>query len=149
LDKQIENKNINIIEQQEQTKKIRDDYEKLLVEYREQKQKFEIQLEDMNKNLLQISKSLSESNQTVDRQREKYEKQIVRKTIFHEISICISFLQTAFERELESRTKRHEMQLAALTENLAAVRTELKLNHEKLAQIDQIKAEKTGLIYLK
>ncbi len=38
------------------------------------------------------------------------------------------------------------MQLAALTENLAAVRTELKLNHEKLAQIDQIKAEKTGSI---
>lgn len=38
------------------------------------------------------------------------------------------------------------MQLSALTENLAAIRSELKSNHEKLASIDQIKAEKTGLI---
>lgn len=37
------------------------------------------------------------------------------------------------------------MQLAALTENLATVRSELKLNNEKLASIDQIKAEKAGL----
>ena len=127
MKKQIENKNLTIHEQEEQTKKIRDDYEKLLAENREQKQKYEIQLGEANKNLLQVSESLSQSTQNIDRQREKYEKQIA-----------------AFERELESRTKRHEMQLGALTENLAAVRTELKLNHEKLAQIDQIKAEKAG-----
>ena len=36
------------------------------------------------------------------------------------------------------------MQLTALTENLASVRTELKLTHEKLTTIDQIKSEKTG-----
>jgi hypothetical protein len=36
------------------------------------------------------------------------------------------------------------MQLSALTKNLAAIRSELKANHEKLASIDQIKAEKTG-----
>lgn len=36
------------------------------------------------------------------------------------------------------------MQLTALTENLASVRSELKLTHEKLATIDQMKAEKAG-----
>lgn len=36
------------------------------------------------------------------------------------------------------------MQLTALTENLANVRGELKLAHEKLATIEQIKAEKAG-----
>ena len=53
-------------------------------------------------------------------------------------------LQSAFERELESRTKRHEMQLTALTENLASVRSELKLTNEKLATLEQIKTEKAG-----
>lgn len=38
------------------------------------------------------------------------------------------------------------MQLSALTENLATVRTELKMNNEKLATIDQIRAEKAGII---
>jgi hypothetical protein len=98
----------------------------------------------MNNNLLQVSESLSESSQIADRQREKYEKQIVKKSSIGIIFLSIFIFQTALERELESRTKRHEMQLAALTENLAAVRSELKINQEKLALIDQIKAEKTG-----
>jgi hypothetical protein len=98
----------------------------------------------MNSNLLQVSESLSESTQIADRQREKYEKQIVKKSSIEIIFLSIFIFQTALERELESRTKRHEMQLAALTENLAAVRSELKINQEKLAIIDQIKAEKTG-----
>lgn len=38
------------------------------------------------------------------------------------------------------------MQLSTLGGNLAAVRSELKANYEKLASLDQIKAEKTGLI---
>jgi hypothetical protein len=37
------------------------------------------------------------------------------------------------------------MQLSALTENLAAVRNELKMNHQKLATVDQLKTEKNGL----
>jgi hypothetical protein len=98
----------------------------------------------MNSNLLQVSESLSESTQIADRQREKYEKQIVKKSSIEIIFLSIFIFQTALERELESRTKRHEMQLTALTENLAAVRSELKINQEKLAIIDQIKAEKTG-----
>lgn len=36
------------------------------------------------------------------------------------------------------------MQLTALTENLASVRSELKLSNEKVATIEQIKAEKAG-----
>ncbi len=36
------------------------------------------------------------------------------------------------------------MQLSALTVNLAAIRSELKANHEKIASVDQIKAEKAG-----
>ena len=36
------------------------------------------------------------------------------------------------------------MQLSALTENLATLRTELKSAHEKLFNIEEIKAEKAG-----
>ena len=37
------------------------------------------------------------------------------------------------------------MQLSALKENLSSVRTELKNTNEKLATLEQIKAEKSGL----
>jgi hypothetical protein len=37
------------------------------------------------------------------------------------------------------------MQLAALTENLATVRGEVKIAHEKLINFEQIKVDKSGL----
>ncbi len=37
------------------------------------------------------------------------------------------------------------MQLSALKENLATVRTELKNTNEKISNIEQIKTEKSGL----
>lgn len=39
------------------------------------------------------------------------------------------------------------MQLAALTENLATVRSELKMAHEKLVGFELIKSEKAGLFF--
>jgi hypothetical protein len=57
--------------------KIKHDYEKLTKEHHEQKQRFEIQLGDVNHNLLQVSESLSDVTQTAGVQRDKYEKQIV------------------------------------------------------------------------
>ena len=63
-------------------------------------------------------------------------------------SLVETFLlvQIGFEKELESRTKRQEMQLSALKENLATVRTELKSSNEKLALLENIRSEKTGQI---
>lgn len=46
--------------------------------------------------------------------------------------------------DLESRTKKYDMQLAALTENLATVRGELKNTQEKLVHFDLLKTEKAG-----
>jgi hypothetical protein len=64
------------------------------------------------------------------------------------------FIKSTFENELintrsdlESRIKKYEMQLSALTENLSTVRSELKTAHEKLIDFEEIKSEKTGLIY--
>lgn len=37
------------------------------------------------------------------------------------------------------------MQLSALTENLATVRTELRATHEKLTHLQNVKTEKAGL----
>lgn len=48
------------------------------------------------------------------------------------------------EAELQSRTKKQEMQLAALTENLATLRVEIKSANEKLATLEQIKSQKAG-----
>lgn len=39
------------------------------------------------------------------------------------------------------------MQLSALTENLATVRSELKAAHEKLIDFEQIKTEKLGIVF--
>jgi hypothetical protein len=64
------------------------------------------------------------------------------------------FIKSTLENELintrsdlESRIKKYEMQLSALTENLSTVRSELKTAHEKLIDFEEIKSEKTGLIY--
>ena len=46
--------------------------------------------------------------------------------------------------DYESRAKKHEMQVAALTENLATVRSELKTATEKLVQLEQVRTEKAG-----
>lgn len=46
---------------------------------------------------------------------------------------------------MESRTKKYDMQFSALTENLSAVRSDLKLAHEKLVDYEQIKSEKADL----
>ncbi|CAF2826327.1 unnamed protein product [Rotaria sp. Silwood2] len=130
LEKQTEIDNLKHLEQKQQIEKqlntIKPEYNKLMKEYHEQKQKFEIQLGELNHNLLQVSESLSNATQTIDLQREKYEKQI-----------------KSLECELESRTKKHEMQLSALTENLATVRSELRTTNEKLSNVDQIKSDKT------
>ncbi|CAF0973189.1 unnamed protein product [Rotaria sp. Silwood1] len=132
LEKQIEIDNLKLFEQQQQTEKqlniIKDEYDKLMKKYHEEKQKFEIQLGELNHNLLQVSESLSNANQTVDIQQEKYEKQI-----------------NSLENELESRTKKYEMQLLALTENLATVRSELRITNEKLSNVHQIKSEKSDI----
>ncbi|CAF1214300.1 unnamed protein product [Adineta ricciae] len=126
---QIEKDKLKLIEQQQQFEKqvsqLKYEHEKSMEVHHDKKQKLEIQLGELNRQVLQVSESLSEATRTVDIQREKYEKQI--KTL---------------ERELESRTKRHEMQLSALTENLATVRTELRATNEKVAILEQIKAEK-------
>ncbi|CAF4389755.1 unnamed protein product, partial [Rotaria sp. Silwood2] len=107
LEKQTEIDNLKHLEQKQQIEKqlntIKPEYNKLMKEYHEQKQKFEIQLGELNHNLLQKS----------------------------------------LECELESRTKKHEMQLSALTENLATVRSELRTTNEKLSNVDQIKSDKT------
>ncbi len=52
---------------------------------------------------------------------------------------------TNIRSDLESRTKKYEMQLLALTENLSTVRSELKLAHEKLIDFEVIKSEKIDL----
>jgi len=57
---------------------IKNERDQLIKEYHEQKQKFEIQLGELNTNLLQVSESLSDANQTANIQREKFEKQIVK-----------------------------------------------------------------------
>jgi hypothetical protein len=57
---------------------IKNERDQLIKEYQEQKQKFEIQLGELNTNLLQVSESLSDANQTANIQREKFEKQIVK-----------------------------------------------------------------------
>jgi len=56
--------------------KIKNEHNQLTKEYEEKKQKLEIQLGELNNNLLQTSESLSESIQTANLQREKFEKQI-------------------------------------------------------------------------
>lgn len=75
----MEKDNLNLIEQQQQLTKIKNEYDQITKENHEQKQKFEIQLGDVNHNLLQVSETLSESTQTATRQREEYEKQIVKQ----------------------------------------------------------------------
>ena len=55
-----------------------------------------------------------------------------------------SILQISLQDDLQSRSKKHEMQLSALKENLATVRTELRAANEKVAQVEQIKTEKAG-----
>jgi len=52
---------------------------------------------------------------------------------------------TNIRSDLESRTKKYEMQLLALTENLSTVRSELKFAHEKLIDFEVIKSEKIDL----
>ncbi|CAF4094455.1 unnamed protein product, partial [Rotaria sordida] len=132
LEKQTEIDNSKLLEQQQQTEKqlntVKHEYDKLMKEYQEQKQNFEIQSGELNHKLLQVSESSSNATQSLDLQREKYEKQI-----------------NSLEYELESRTKKHEMQLSALTENLATVRSELRTTNEKLSNVEQIKSEKTDI----
>lgn len=59
-------------------------------------------------------------------------------------TVIDSLLQISVQDELQSLTKKHEMQLSALKENLATVRTELKAANETVARVEQIKAEKAG-----
>ena len=59
-------------------------------------------------------------------------------------TVIDSLLQISVQDELQSRAKKHEMQLSALKENLATVRTELKAANETVARVEQIKAEKAG-----
>ncbi|CAF4028565.1 unnamed protein product [Adineta steineri] len=129
FNEQIEKDNMKLNEQQQQSEKqlnkIKHAHDKLIDEHHEQKQKFEIQLGELNNNLLQVSESLSEATQAVDTQREKYEKQI-----------------TSLKHDLEFQIKKNEMQLSALKENLATVRTELRAANVKLAELEHIKAEK-------
>ncbi len=64
---------------EKQLNKIKNEYNQLIKEYEEKKEKLEIQLGEVNNNLLQVSESLSESTQTANLQREKFQKQIVNK----------------------------------------------------------------------
>ena len=57
---------------------IKTERDQLSKEYKEEKQKLEIQLGELNNNLLQVSESLSDANQTANIQRDKFEKQIVK-----------------------------------------------------------------------
>ncbi|CAF3910058.1 unnamed protein product, partial [Adineta steineri] len=129
FNEQIEKDNMKLNEQQQQSEKqlnkIKHAHDKLIDEHHEQKQKFEIQLGELNNNLLQVSESLSDATQSVDTQREKYEKQI-----------------TSLKHDLEFQIKKNEMQLSALKENLATVRTEFRAANVKLAELEHIKAEK-------
>jgi hypothetical protein len=105
----------------------------------------------MNNNLLQVSETLSQSNQTANVERKKFEKQIVNKflkknkKIIFILKILLEDELTNIRSDLESRTKKYEMQLLALTENLSTVRSELKLAHEKLIDFEVIKSEKIDL----
>jgi len=45
-----------LLEQQQQLKKVKHEYEKLTEQHHEQKQKFEIRLGELNSNLLQVLK---------------------------------------------------------------------------------------------
>ncbi|CAF1062534.1 unnamed protein product [Didymodactylos carnosus] len=47
--------------------------------------------------------------------------------------------------DLESRTKKHDMQLTALNQNLSTVRSDLKIANEKLTNYEQLKTEKNGM----
>ena len=58
-------------------------------------------------------------------------------------SVHLSF-QASLDGELEQRTKKHDMQLLALKENLTSARTELRAAAEKLTHLDQLKSEKAG-----
>jgi len=148
---------LKFVEEQQNTEKqlnkIKNEYNQLIKEYEEQKQKLEIQLGEVNNNLLQVSESLSESTQTANLQREKFQKQIVnkfeKKNHFHiNLFILKALLEdelTNTRSDLESRTKKYEMQFSALTENLSTVRSELKIAHEKLIDFEKLKSEKTDL----
>ncbi|CAF3404609.1 unnamed protein product [Rotaria sp. Silwood1] len=94
-------------------------------------------IEQLHSILLEMytTESLTQANQTADLQRENFEKQIA--SLEHEL--------TNTQSDLESRTKKYEMQFLALTENLATVRGELKIAHEKLVDFEQIKREKADL----
>jgi ABC-type transporter Mla subunit MlaD len=74
---------LKFLEEQQNTEKqlnkIKNEYNQLIKEYEEKKEKLEIQLGEVNNNLLQVSESLSESTQTANLQREKFQKQIVNK----------------------------------------------------------------------
>jgi len=52
---------------------------------------------------------------------------------------------TTTRSDIESRTKKADMQLSALRENLSTVRSELKLTQEKLIEFEQIKTDKDEL----
>jgi len=140
---------------EEKLNQIKNEHNQLIKEYEEKKQNLEIQLGEVNNNLLQVSESLSQSNQTANLEREKFEKQIVNKflkknktSIFFLIFILKTLLEdelTNIRSDLESRTKKYEMQLSALTENLSTVRSELKLAHEKLIDFEVIKSDKADL----
>lgn len=46
--------------------------------------------------------------------------------------------------DLDSRTKKSEMQITALKENLGTVRSDLRAAQEKLVELEQLKVEKSG-----
>ena len=64
------------------------------------------------------------------------------------IFFCI-IIKSSLESELALRAKKHEMQLTALTENLATLRSEIRIANEKLSSLEQIKSDKAGLFTLK
>ncbi|CAM4970022.1 unnamed protein product [Rotaria socialis] len=128
FEKKFEKENSTFIQTEEQLNKIKHQYDQLLKEHQDQKQKYEMQLNEVSRNLLQVSESLSAATQTVDLQREKYEKQI-----------------SSSESELALRAKKHEMQLTALTENLATLRSEIRIANEKLSNFEQIKSDKADI----
>ncbi len=136
---------------EEKLNKMKNEHNQLIKKYEEEKDKLEIQLGEMNNNLLQVSETLSQSNQTANVERKKFEKQIVNKflkknkKIIFILKILLEDELTNIRSDLESRTKKYEMQLLALTENLSTVRSELKLAHEKLIDFEVIKSEKIDL----
>jgi len=64
---------------EEKLNKIKNEHNQLIKKYEEEKDKLEIQLGEINNNLLQVSETLSQSNQTANVEREKFEKKIVNK----------------------------------------------------------------------